>query len=215
MTKRENVSSREKEQTIALSAVFQAAELVAVLAKTGKVDYASLQPLLESLLMVNAASTEDIYGGQWDCSSNLALGRRITKQALGKERSSVNPDTLRYALSLIHLENKLSKAPEMLSLIGQKIGQIEQKKAHYDSVLHENMLASISGMYQDTLSKLSFRIQVHGDSRFLQQPHVANQVRAILMSGIRAAMLWRQLGGKRWHLIFKRKALLTALESRS
>lgn len=215
MTKRENVSSREKEQTIALSAVFQAAELVAVLAKTGKVDNASLQSLLESLLMVNAASTEDIYGGQWDCSSNLALGRRITKQALGKERSSVNPDTLRYALSLIHLENKLSKAPEMLSLIGQKIGQIEQKKAHYDSVLHENMLASISGMYQDTLSKLSFRIQVHGDSRFLQQPHVANQVRAILMSGIRAAMLWRQLGGKRWHLIFKRKALLTALESRS
>ena len=215
MTKRENVSSREKEQTIALSAVFQAAELVAVLAKTGKVDNTSLQPLLESLLMVNAASTEDIYGGQWDCSSNLALGRRITRQALGKERSSVNPDTLRYALSLIHLENKLSKAPEMLSLIGQKIGQIEQKKAHYDSVLHENMLASISGMYQDTLSKLSFRIQVHGDSRFLQQPHVANQVRAILMSGIRAAMLWRQLGGKRWHLIFKRKALLTALESRS
>lgn len=209
------MSSREKEQTIALSAVFQAAELVAVLAKTGKVDNTSLQPLLESLLMVNAASTEDIYGGQWDCSSNLALGRRITRQALGKERSSVNPDTLRYALSLIHLENKLSKAPEMLSLIGQKIGQIEQKKAHYDSVLHENMLASISGMYQDTLSKLSFRIQVHGDSRFLQQPHVANQVRAILMSGIRAAMLWRQLGGKRWHLIFKRKALLTALESRS
>ncbi|BDX03551.1 high frequency lysogenization protein HflD [Marinomonas pontica] len=209
------MSSREKEQTIALSAVFQAAELVAVLAKTGKVDNTSLQPLLESLLMVNAASTEDIYGGQWDCSSNLALGRRITRQALGKERSSVNPDTLRYALSLIHLENKLSKAPEMLSLIGQKIGQIEQKKAHYDSVLHENMLASISGMYQDTLSKLSFRIQVHGDSRFLQQPHVANQVRAILMSGIRAAMLWRQLGGKRWHLIFKRKALLNALESRS
>ena len=208
------MSSREKEQTIALSAIFQAAELVSILAKTGQVDNASLQPLLESLLMVNAASTEDIYGGQWDYSTNLALGRKISRQALGKERSSVNPDTLRYALSLIHLENKLAKTPEMLSTIGQKIAQIEQKKAHYESVLHENMLASISGMYQDTLSKLSFRIQVHGDSRFLQQPQVANQVRAILMSGIRAAMLWRQLGGKRWHLIFKRKALLNALESR-
>lgn len=208
------MSSREKEQTIALSAIFQAAELVSILAKTGQVDNVSLQPLLESLLMVNAASTEDIYGGQWDCSTNLALGRKISRQALGKERSSVNPDTLRYALSLIHLENKLAKTPEMLSTIGQKIAQIEQKKAHYESVLHENMLASISGMYQDTLSKLSFRIQVHGDSRFLQQPQVANQVRAILMSGIRAAMLWRQLGGKRWHLIFKRKALLNALESR-
>ncbi|GGN31337.1 MULTISPECIES: high frequency lysogenization protein HflD [Marinomonas] len=209
------MSSREKEQTIALSAVFQAAELVSILAKTGQVDNASLQPLLDSILMVSAASTEDIYGGQWDCSSNLGLGRKITRQALGKERSSVNPDTLRYALSLIHLENKLSKAPEMLSIIGQRIPQIEQKKTHYESVLHENMLASISGLYQDTLSKLPFRIQVQGDSRFLQQPHVANQVRAILMAGIRAAMLWRQLGGKRWHLIFKRKALLNALDARN
>jgi high frequency lysogenization protein len=51
------VSSREKEQTIALSAIFQAAELVSILAKTGQVDNASLQPLLDSLLMVNAAST--------------------------------------------------------------------------------------------------------------------------------------------------------------
>ncbi|WP_392384843.1 high frequency lysogenization protein HflD [Marinomonas primoryensis] len=209
------MSSREKEQTVALSAVFQAAELVSILAKTGQVDNASLKPMLDSILMVSSASTDDVYGGQWDCQSNLALGRKISRQALGKERSSVNPDTLRYALSMIHLEHKLSKAPDMLSVIGQKIAQIEQKKAHYDSVLHENMLASISGMYQDTLSKLSFRIQVHGDSRFLQQPQVANQVRAILMSGIRAAMLWRQLGGKRWHLIFKRKALLNALESRS
>ncbi|PYF84040.1 MULTISPECIES: high frequency lysogenization protein HflD [Marinomonas] len=206
--------SREKEQTIALSAVFQAAELVSILAKTGKVDNESLKPLLDSILMLNAASTEDIYGGQWDCRSNLALGRRIAQQALGKERSSVNPDTLRYALSLIHLENKLSKTPEMLSQIGQSIINIEQKKAHYESVLHDNMLASISGMYQDTLSKLPFRIQVHGDSRFLQQPQISNQVRAILMAGIRAAMLWRQLGGKRWHLIFKRKALLSALEAR-
>lgn len=209
------MSNREKEQTIALSAIFQAAELVSILAKTGQVDNDSLKPLVESLLVINTDTTEDIYGGKWDYSSNLALGRKISRQALGKERSSVNPDTLRYALSLIHLENKLSKTPEMLSTIGQKISQIEQKKAHYESVLHENMLASISGMYQDTLSKLSFRIQVHGDSRFLQQPQVANQVRTILMAGIRAAMLWRQLGGKRWHLIFKRKALLNALESRN
>jgi high frequency lysogenization protein len=209
------VSSREKEQSIALSAVFQAAELVATLAKTGTVDNAALQPMIDSILLVNASSTEDIYGGRWDYQSNLSLGRNVAKKALGKERSSVNPDTLRYALSLVHLENKLAKTPQMLSTIGQKIAQIEQKKAHYDSVLHENIIASISGMYQDTLSTLPFRIQVQGDSRFLQQPHIANQVRSILMSGIRAAMLWRQLGGKRWHLIFKRKALLAALESRS
>lgn len=209
------MSRREKEQTIALSAIFQAAELVATIAKTGQIDNAYFKPLVDSLLMVNAESTEDIYGGQWDCQSNLGLGRRITKQALGKERNSVNPDTLRYALSLMHLESKLQKADGILSVLGQGINQLERKKAHYEDVLHENMMASISGLYQDTLSKLPFRIQVHGDSRFLQQPHIANQVRTALLAGVRAAMLWRQLGGKRWHLIFKRKALLNALEARS
>ena len=129
-----------------------------------------------------------------------------------RAQQSVNPDTLRYALSLIHLENKLSKAPEMLSIIGQRIPQIEQKKTHYESVLPTKICWPPSpGLYQDTLSKLPFRIQVQGDSRFLQQPHVANQVRAILMAGIRAAMLWRQLGGKRWHLIFKKKSLIKRL----
>jgi len=209
------VSQREKEQTIALSAIFQAAELVATLAKTGQIDNDGLEPLINSILLVNADATEDIYGGQWDCQSNLALGRRITRQALGKERSSVNPDTLRYALSLIHLESKLQKSSDVLSALGQGISQLDRQKAHYEDILHENMIAAISGIYQDSLSKLSFRIQVHGDSRFLQQPTIANQVRATLLAGIRAAMLWRQLGGKRWHLIFKRKSLLNALEARN
>ncbi len=207
------MSSKEKEQAIALAAIFQAAELVAILAKTGKVDNTNLQPLVDSILMLNAPSTADIYGGESLYSTHLSAGQSIAKKALSKDRGSINPETLRYALSLVHLESKLAKAPDILPVIGRKITQIEQKKAHYDSVLHENIIASISGMYQDTLSTLPFRIQVRGDSRFLQQPHIANQVRSILMAGVRAAMLWRQLGGRRWHLIFKRKSLLNALES--
>ncbi|GAB3481363.1 high frequency lysogenization protein HflD [Marinomonas epiphytica] len=208
------MSSKEKQQSIALAAIFQAADLVSQLAKTGQAEKEPMTPLIESILMLNAESTEDIYGGSWDCQSNLALGRRITRLALGKDRNSINPDTIRYALSLIHLEGKLAKAPELLEKIGLTIKQIEQKKGLYDTVLHDNLLASISGMYQDTLSTLPFRIQVQGDSRHLQQPHVANPVRSVLMAGIRAAMLWRQLGGKRWHLIFKRKRILAALDER-
>ncbi|MCV2401315.1 high frequency lysogenization protein HflD [Marinomonas sp. C2222] len=206
------MSTKETEQTIALAAIFQAAELVAGLAKSGQIENRHLEPLVSSILMVNASKTVDIYGGEWDYQSNLSLGKNTVHKALSKDRASVNPETLRYALSLIHLESKLAKSPDMLKSIGSKISVIEQKKDMYDSVLHENMIAAISGMYQDTLSTLSFRIQVRGESRFLQQPHTANQVRAALMAGVRAAMLWRQLGGKRWHLIFKRKALINALK---
>ena len=204
----------EKEQAIALAALFQASELVATLARKGTLDKDFAEPLLDSVLIVSAPATVDIYGGQFECQGNLALGRRIAKQVMGKQRDAVNPDTIRYALSLIHLESKLQKDNTMLSAIGQRLGQLERAMEHYESSMHENLIAGISGMYQDTLSKMPFRIQVHGDSRFLQQPQTAHQVRALLMAGIRAAMLWRQLGGRRWHLIFKRKLLVKHLEER-
>ncbi|ADZ90610.1 high frequency lysogenization protein HflD [Marinomonas mediterranea] len=207
------MSQQEKHQAIALSAVFQAADLVSQLAKSGGAPREETLPLIKSILTVNANSAEDIYGGQWDYKQNLSLGRRIARQTFGKDRAEVNPETLRYALSLVHLENKLRKYPDMLSAIGNRIQQIERQSEHYEDAMHENVIAGIAGMYQDTLSTLPFRVQVQGDSRFLQQPHVANQVRAILMAGIRASMLWRQLGGKRWHLVFKRKALLKALDA--
>ncbi len=35
-----------------------------------------------------------------------------------------------------------------------------------------------------------------------------HRVRALLLAGVRAAVMWRQMGGKRRHILFKRKAIL-------
>ena len=43
-----------------------------------------------------------------------------------------------------------------------------------------------------------------GNPTYLQNSHTANKVRALLLAGIRAAILWRQVGGKRWHLLIAR-----------
>lgn len=198
---------------MALSAIFQAAEAVSTLAKSGSVITHNLNPLMESLLMVNAEQPEDIYGGEEIWAGNLLLGRQTLIKAIDKSKSHlINPNTLRYALSILHLEAKLAKQPEMLSTIGQRIQQLLRQKEHFDGILHPNMMAAASGIYSDTLSKLSFRIQVRGSSDYLKQTQVADQVRMCLLAGVRAAMLWRQLGGRRWHLIFKRSRLLETLK---
>lgn len=208
------MSNREKDQVIALSALFQAAELVTKIAKTGQADQALLTPLLDSVLIMDAANTCDIYGGEWEWSTKLSQGKKLCKQTLGNDRSAVDPDVIRYALSLLHLEAKLSKDKDMLSLVGQKLDHLVRQREHFDSSTHSNMIAAMSGLYQDTLSTLSFRIQVQGDSRHLQQKHISEQVRATLLAGVRAAILWRQLGGRRWHFLIKRKSLIAALEKR-
>jgi high frequency lysogenization protein len=38
----------------------------------------------------------------------------------------------------------------------------------------------------------------------LQQAHIANRIRALLFAGIRATVLWRQLGGSQINLVWRR-----------
>jgi high frequency lysogenization protein len=119
-------------------------------------------------------------------------------------------ETVRYTLSVMHLQRKLQRNQPMLATIRKRLEHISFKFQHFtdDS---SAVAASVAGLYQDTISSLSFRIQVTGSMRYLSDERVANQVRSLLFSGIRAAMLWRQVGGSRWKLLFHRRALKQAI----
>ena len=75
---------------------------------------------------------------------------------------------------------------------------------------HDNVVSNIADIYSDTISTFQYRIQVTGNYNYLQQNRVANQVRALLLTAIRSAILWRQLGGSRWQFLFYRKPMLLA-----
>ena len=62
---------------------------------------------------------------------------------------------------------------------------------------------------------LKFRIKVTGDMRQLQNDTNADIIRALLLSGIRSAFLWRQLGGARWKLVLHRKRMLRIAQNLS
>ncbi|WP_419810720.1 high frequency lysogenization protein HflD [Bacterioplanoides sp.] len=199
---------KNHEQAIALAAVFQVATLVEQLARSGDVPEETSLPLIESLFSQNPKYFGDIYG---DASTRLTIGLKQLKAIAGKEPQGINPDITRYALSLLHLEKKLSKAPDMLNALGQGI-QDAERQAHHFGIAHENTIASLAGLYKQTLSNLSFRIRVTGNPTYLQTNHTANRVRTLLLAGIRAAMLWRQVGGKRWQLLVSRGRYLKACD---
>jgi high frequency lysogenization protein len=46
---------------------------------------------------------------------------------------------------------------------------------------------------------------VQGASTYLRDSAYAEQIRALLLAGIRSAVLWAQKGGSRWRLIWNRK----------
>ncbi len=49
---------------------------------------------------------------------------------------------------------------------------------------------------------------MQGEPALLKNAEVANRIRALLLAGIRAAVLWRQVGGSRLKLLFGRKRIV-------
>lgn len=199
--------NREQERLLALAGVFEAAALVDRLAKTGQVQEGALGCMLGSLLVRNPKDTLEVYGGD---HLNLRDGMRALAGALERNPQSLPRETLRYAVALISLQRQLDKRDDMLQVIGTRLQQIDSQ-AQLFGIAHDNVIAACAALYQDTLSTFRQRIQVHGEMRHLQDSRNADKVRALLLAGIRSAMLWRQLGGRRWQLLFSRRKLLDQL----
>jgi high frequency lysogenization protein len=196
------VSKNWQDITLALAGIFQATALVEQLAKTGYVPPEAYKCSIESILNMNPVNTLDVYG---NTTENLRVGLETMRELL-QPNSKKYRDALRYGLGVLHLQKKLAGRKDMLKVIGSRLTQIGQQAAHFDSV-HENVIGNMGGLYSETLSTFRFRIQVNGDYNYLQQQRIANQIRALLLSAVRSAMLWRQVGGNRWQLLLNRKQL--------
>lgn len=188
--------------TLALAGIFQACGLVEQLAKTGYVPSDTYRCSIESLFVLDPPDTRSVYGNNL---GNLILGLEILQTVLesGNQR---HRDALRYSLGILHLHKKLSARKDMMGVLGSRLKQASQQAEHF-STTHENVIGNLGDLYKETISTFRFRIQVTGDQGYLQQARIANQVRALLLAGIRSATLWRQLGGSRWQLVFKRRQI--------
>lgn len=194
-----------RDQALALAGIFQSATLVERLAKTGTAPQAQLETGVHSLFQLNPDRTEDVYAG----TQHLLTGLQVSKQMLQSRQHPEYTDCLRYALSVLYLQRQLSKKSDLLTILGTRLEKAKIQSEHF-TLTHENIFSNLASIYSDTLGTFRFRIQVLGDFNYLQQQRIANQIRTMLFAGVRSATLWRQLGGRRLHLLFQRKKLLHA-----
>lgn len=188
-------------QTIALAGVAQACYLVQQLATSGSADSKAMEASIGSLLKIDAASVTDIYGGL----EGVELGlKQLDKQLTS--RTIADPEQARYAASLIYLERQLSNRPEMLKTITTGIEKAQSQAEHF-GLLHENVFANLGDLYHSTISTIPPRIMVNGEPEYLSNPAIVNKIRALLLAGVRSALLWRQCGGARWKFLLFRKKL--------
>ncbi|MCM2132058.1 high frequency lysogenization protein HflD [Larsenimonas rhizosphaerae] len=195
-----------EEQALALAGVFQAAAVADELARTGQCNERDLHTLLSATLQTDPDRFEDIYGNH---TNNLRKGMDTLTEAF--DRTQASSDVMRYAFSMVLLMNKFRKNPDMMDHVGQRLERIKAQSEHF-GLEHENVVASLGELYKDTLSTLKYRIVVQGDPSLLQSRMMPERIRAVLLAGIRFALLWHQRGGRRWSLLFQRGKLKEALK---
>ncbi len=191
------------DRTLALAGLFQAVSLVAQTARRGMVEQAPFETVIRSLFVRNADATVDIYG---DLSA-LRPGLQTLLRQLGNDGEARDLELTRYAVALLALERKMSARKDLLATIAEGLEKAERQLNHFH-ITHDSLIAALADVYANSVSTLQPRIMVSGEHGHLQNPDTANRVRALLLAGMRAAVLWSQSGGGRLQLLFKRKAFL-------
>ncbi|GAA5645168.1 high frequency lysogenization protein HflD [Vibrio proteolyticus] len=189
------------DRTIAFAGICQAVALVQQVAKNGDCDSDAFETSLKAVLNINPGSTLEVFGRETD----LKVGLECLVQ--GIDSTPTGSEITRYIISLMALERKLAGRRDAMAQLGDRLQMLERQLEHYD-LLDDNMISNLASVYLDVISPIGPRIQVTGTPSVLQQTTNQHKVRALLLSGIRCAVLWRQVGGKRRHLIFGRKKMV-------
>ncbi|MCU8011064.1 MAG: high frequency lysogenization protein HflD [Shewanella sp.] len=189
-------------RTMAFAGILQAIAQVQHLARHGELDNAELAASLNTILITNPDNTADVYQDK----IVLQKGYKLILNQLG-DSSQKDVEITRYLVGVLALERKLVRSNSGLGMLAERINQVNRQLHHF-AITDEQVVANLASIYSDIISNLGPKIQISGNPVCLQRPIVQHKIRALLLAAIRSAVLWRQLGGKRRHLVFARKAIV-------
>lgn len=189
-------------QVLALAGIAQATYLVDQVAQRGQCHELELETCVNSLFVTDPVDVQEVFGER----DNVRTGLRLLKELFHDRNESAQRAWVSYTFAAMHLETKLSSDTSILDTVGKGLESAKLSRDHFGAN-HENTLAKLADTYQRTVSTFGFRIQVQGHRTHLEIERNAAKIRTLLLAGIRSAMLWKQVGGHRWHLLFKRKKI--------
>lgn len=187
-----------EQRIIALAGLFQALALVRRLALQGQCEPAALDSSIASVFKLDADSVADVYGGL----GGISLGLKTLIHQIDAPDRDLGITQL--AVAVLRLERRLARQPRVRDALREGLVAISRQAEHLGST-HATVLGRLSELYAATLSTLRPRVVVQGNPLYLTQPAQVERIRAVLLAAVRAAVLWRQLGGSHWGLLLRRR----------
>lgn len=204
--------SKPDERALALAGLLQACYLVTGIARTGLIGQDSMTGTLQSILITNPESTLDVYPE----GNGIRTGLRLIMEVFGDLQLAEHGDTLRYATAVIGLEKKMRAEPAIMARLGEGIAEISAyRETHSLSASEPELVERFSRLYEETAGTIHPRIRVLGQQKHLNNSVNTTRIRALLLAGLRSAVLWRQLGGTMSQFILGRGKLISAANKSS
>ena len=198
----------QQQRILSLAALFQAGLLADQIASEGVRNPGAMQPLLSSILKLDATDAGDIYPDP----DALRPGLLLLRDALTGNNRRNNFRQVGHALSLIQLSRVASRNTPVLTGLRDRLEALVAQRDHFPDVTAREFYHRVAGVYSNTLSTLRYRIRVQGSPAQLQNEDNAAAIRALFLAGTRAAFLWHGAGGRRWHLLVQRRKLVEQVD---
>ena len=205
-----------KSGTIALAALFQCCTQIQRIATTGYFDERAVASVIRSLIVTDPKTIDDIYQ-----ESDLVVGFKQILDSFGKGDMSKAADTIvitKMALKLITLAHNVEGNDKVFNRMSDEIDALTRAITtdHPDFLTFGNTQVVnteenfhlFGSLYQSIISPNFAKLIIYGEERCLREVSNQEKIRALLLAGIRAVILWRQVGGRRRFLVFRRKAIL-------
>ncbi|HEU0307433.1 MAG TPA: DUF489 family protein [Lysobacter sp.] len=193
------------DRVLALAGLLQALAQVRRIADTGQAHADVLATALDSVFRIDADAAAEVYGGVPSLRTGLMLLRDYFNGAMPDEQLP------RLALAVIQLERRFVRDDDMVTRVLDGI-RAQGDAAQRMGSTHPDVLNSLGALYADTLSHLRPRVLVQGNPHYLGQAAVVAEVRAVLLSAVRSAVLWRQMGGSLWDFLLRKRAMGDAVQ---
>jgi len=196
-----------EDRVLALAGLVQAVWLTDRIAFTGDAEQIPLDATLGSLFSFQADTVAGVFGGREQVRQGLEILSRVLA-------NKGQPDDVRLTKYLVALAGHAERAEQdanLMDAVRRGLERAEQQKSHFEG-WKPPVVASLADVYLRTIGTLEPRIMISGEPVRLQNPSNVDRIRALLLAGIRAAVLWRQTGGRKWQLVFSRRKLKDAAD---
>jgi high frequency lysogenization protein len=201
-----------EKRTLALAGLIQTAHQVSSIARTGVLARDSMEHSLASIFVQNPDSISEVYQG----TLGIRVGLNLLKEMLNGFNLQDHGEPLRYLFAVTNLERILVKDQGMLGRLGVRISNLDEERRlrqQDQPGIDDITIVQLAELYQATLSRIEPRIRISGNRQQLQRTANIQRIRALLLAAVRAAVLWRQVGGRRWQFITSRNQMKKALEN--